>query len=104
MVNANNRPLYPGEDPVPKVQEAGWTPGPVWTGVENLAPTGIRSLFILDSSSNLNPIVITGNELGLRCGMWELSVMLNPPSKSMKYFCKVYLLTLVIRQFVCSDH
>ena len=24
------------------VQEAGWTPGPVWTGAENLAPTGTR--------------------------------------------------------------
>ena len=33
----------PGKDPVPIVQEAGWAPGPVWTGVENLAPTGIRS-------------------------------------------------------------
>ena len=32
-----------GKDPVPIVQEAGWTPGPVWTGAENLAPTGIRS-------------------------------------------------------------
>jgi hypothetical protein len=30
-------------DPVPIVQEAGWAPGPVWTGVENLASTGIRS-------------------------------------------------------------
>jgi len=29
--------------PVPIVQEAGWAPGPVWTGVENLASTGIRS-------------------------------------------------------------
>ena len=28
---------------VPIVQEAGWAPGPVWTGAENLAPTGIRS-------------------------------------------------------------
>jgi hypothetical protein len=35
--------LYPGKDPVPIVQEAGWAPRPVWTGVENLAPTGIRS-------------------------------------------------------------
>jgi len=26
------------------VQEAGWAPGPVGTGVENLAATGIRSL------------------------------------------------------------
>ena len=29
--------------PVPIVQEAGWVPGPVWTGAENLAPTAIRS-------------------------------------------------------------
>jgi hypothetical protein len=26
------------KDLVPIVQEAGWAPGPVWTGVENLAP------------------------------------------------------------------
>ena len=32
-----------GKDPVPIVQEAGWALGPVWTGAENLAPTGIRS-------------------------------------------------------------
>jgi hypothetical protein len=37
------RSLLPGKDPVPIVQEAGWAPGPVWTGAENLAPTGIRS-------------------------------------------------------------
>ena len=35
--------LYPGKVPVPIVQEAGWVPGPVWTGEENLALTGIRS-------------------------------------------------------------
>jgi len=35
------RPHFtPGKDPV---QEAGWAPGPVWTGAENLAPTRIRS-------------------------------------------------------------
>ena len=33
----------PGKDPVPIVQEAGWSLGPVWTDAENLAPTGIRS-------------------------------------------------------------
>ena len=32
--------LAPGKDPVPILQEAGWAPGPVWTGVENLAPPG----------------------------------------------------------------
>jgi hypothetical protein len=34
----------PEKDPVPIVQEAGWAPGQVWTGAENLAPNGIRSL------------------------------------------------------------
>jgi hypothetical protein len=33
----------PGKDPVPIVQEAGWAPGPVWTGAKYLSPTGIRS-------------------------------------------------------------
>jgi hypothetical protein len=38
------RTLLPGKkDPVPILQEAGWAPAPVWTGAENLAPTGIRS-------------------------------------------------------------
>jgi len=38
------RPLFTsGKDPVPFAQEAGWAPGRVWTGAENLAPTGIRS-------------------------------------------------------------
>jgi hypothetical protein len=32
----------PGKDLVFIVKEAGWAPGPVWTGAENLAPTGIR--------------------------------------------------------------
>ena len=30
------------KDPVPIVQEAGWAPGTVWTGVENFTPTGFR--------------------------------------------------------------
>ena len=44
VVNATPRPLYSCErDPVAIVQEAEWAPGPVWTGVEKLAPTGIWS-------------------------------------------------------------
>jgi len=43
VVKATSRPLYPGKESVPIVQEAGWASGPVWTGEENLAPTGIRS-------------------------------------------------------------
>jgi hypothetical protein len=38
------RPLFtPKKDLEPIVQEAGWAPTPVWTGAENLAPTGIQS-------------------------------------------------------------
>ena len=32
----------PGKDPVPIVQEGGWAPGPVWTGVKNLALPGFN--------------------------------------------------------------
>ena len=43
-VSATPRLLFiPRKHPVPIVQEAGWAPRLVWTGVENLAPTGIRS-------------------------------------------------------------
>jgi hypothetical protein len=35
--------ITPRKDPVPIVQETVWAPGPVWTGVEYLAHTGIRS-------------------------------------------------------------
>ena len=41
VVNGTPRPQ--GRDLVPIVQEAGWASGRVWTGAENLAPTGIRS-------------------------------------------------------------
>jgi len=33
----------PRKDPGPILQEAVWAPGSVWTGAENLFPTGIRS-------------------------------------------------------------
>jgi hypothetical protein len=43
-VSVTPRPLFTlGKDPVPIVQETGRAPGPVCTGVENLAPTGIGS-------------------------------------------------------------
>ena len=43
-VSVMPRPLFtPRKDPVSIVQEAGWAPGPVWTGVENLASAKIRS-------------------------------------------------------------
>jgi len=42
-VSVTHRPLFtPGKEPVSIVQKAGWAPWPVWTGADNLAPTGIR--------------------------------------------------------------
>jgi len=39
MVSFTHRPHpTPGKDPVPIVQETGWSSGPVWTSAENLAP------------------------------------------------------------------
>ena len=33
MVSSTPRPHFtPGKDPVPILHEAGWAPGPVWTG------------------------------------------------------------------------
>jgi hypothetical protein len=43
----------PGKDTVPIVQEAGWAPGAVWIGAENLAPTGIRSQDLLARGESL---------------------------------------------------
>ena len=37
MVNTSPDRFTPGKDPLPIVQEAGWAPGPAWTGGENLA-------------------------------------------------------------------
>jgi hypothetical protein len=42
VVSTTLWPLYPRKDPVPIVQDARWAPGPVWTCVKNLAPTGIQ--------------------------------------------------------------
>ena len=44
VVSTTPRLLYPRErEPIPILQEARCSPGPVWKGAENLAPTGIRS-------------------------------------------------------------
>ena len=43
----------PGKGPVLIVLEAGWASGPVWTGAENLAPTGIRSPNLQTCSESL---------------------------------------------------
>jgi len=37
VVSSTPRPHFTaGKDPVPNLQEAGWAPGPVWTGGKSL--------------------------------------------------------------------
>ena len=43
VVNATPQLVYPGKNPVPNAQEAGWDPGPVGTGEKNFSVTGIGS-------------------------------------------------------------
>jgi hypothetical protein len=87
VVSSTPRPYFtPGKDPVPIVQEAGWAPGPVWTGAENLAPTGIRSpdhpahsqsLYRLSYPAHLCDLYSSPNIIWVkksrrnRCGMWH---------------------------------
>jgi hypothetical protein len=53
-VSVTPRPLFTlGQDVVHIVQEVGWATGPVWTGAENLAPTGIRSPYRPASGQSL---------------------------------------------------
>jgi hypothetical protein len=44
-------------------REAGWAPGYVWTGAENLAPTGIRSPDRLSRSQSLYRLSYPGPPL-----------------------------------------
>ena len=59
-VSCPGRSLPPGKDPVPIVQEAGWAQGPVWTGAENLDPTGIRPPDRPASNQSLNRLSYLG--------------------------------------------
>ena len=50
----------PGKHPEHIVKEVGWAQGPVWTGAENLAPTGIRSPVRPAPSDSLYRLSYTG--------------------------------------------
>ena len=74
----------PGKDPVPIVQEAGWAPGPVCTGAENFAPTGVRSPDRPARSQSLYRLrypvhVENSSSVGAtaRCGFWPVEQYLS---------------------------
>ena len=64
MVSVTLRPLFtPGKDQILILQEAGWAPGPVWTGTEIVTPTGIRSPDFPARSSVAIPTELPGLRL-----------------------------------------
>jgi hypothetical protein len=68
----------PGKDPVPIVQEAGWAPGPVWVGAENLSPTGVRSADLSARSESVYRLSYPRCHVGLeyyRRGLYGLHVL-----------------------------
>ena len=74
-------------DPVPIVQEAGWTPEPVWTGAENLAHTGIRSPDRPARSESLYRLSYPG-PFGHK-GVSILNFLPIPPRETITVFYKI---------------
>ena len=66
--------LYPGKDAVPIVQEAVWAPGPVWTGAENLAPTGILSPDRPASSQSLYRLIYPAHNISVEFDQFSMPV------------------------------
>ena len=67
VVSGTPRPHFtPGKDPVPILQEAGWAPGPVWTGGKSRPhrdsipdrPTRSQSLYRLSYPDSLSKCCI----------------------------------------------
>ena len=88
-VSVTPRPFFPpGKDPVPIVQEAGWAPGPVWTGAENLAPSGILSPDCPARSQSLYRLSYPGPHQYLHT-WWNIQ-MKTPcvPADPLKYIAK----------------
>jgi hypothetical protein len=48
---------------LPILKEAGWAPGQVWMGVENLTPTGIRSPYCPACSNSLYRLSYPGPQV-----------------------------------------
>jgi hypothetical protein len=60
VVNATPLPIYPRKkDPLHIVRGAGWTTGPVWSGGENLASTGMYEIYLTHFELYLFRAVLT---------------------------------------------
>ena len=68
-----SRPLTPGRQGVPILQEAGWPPVPVWVDAENFAPNGIRSPNHPARSESPYRVSYPGQESISSIGVWHFA-------------------------------
>jgi hypothetical protein len=80
--------------PVPIVQEAGWAPGPVWTGAENLAP---QPRFDPPDRPARSESLCRLSYPGTRGHHFPLNMKLcGPRSRSVRFIKEKYLLILAV--------
>jgi len=102
-------PLFTlGKDSVPIVQEAGWAPGPVWTGAKNLANTRIRSLYRPARSQLLYWLSYTAHNSDGNRVLYSLAFVLNSSSWSATSIVKLVLCVCRWKTYseirVCTDY
>jgi hypothetical protein len=88
----------PGKDPVPIVQEAGWAPGPVCTGAENLAPPGFDPRTVQPVASHYTNYTTRPTFL-TKYAIQMLLCLLRLVSNIKSNICIVYY---VLFQILCS--
>jgi len=69
----------PTWDPVPIVKEAGWAPGPVWTGEENLAPPPPNGIWSPDRparSESLYRLRYPGPQVVVPVLFWQIIIII----------------------------
>jgi hypothetical protein len=93
-VNVTPRPLFTTRnDPVSILQKAGWAPGPVLTGAENLASTGIRSRTVKPVASRYTGYATWPTKHTIHCVkkvsfyIWQYITYFPPRSKGCSTVC-----------------
>jgi len=74
------RSFSPWNDLVPILYEAGWTSGPVWTGVENLGPNGIRSQIVQPIANPYTDWAIPAHNRTVRSSVMCINGVINSGS------------------------
>jgi hypothetical protein len=90
------RSLPPGKDSVPMVQEAGWAPGPVWTGAKNLAPPGF-------DPRTVQPVASRYTDWATRTQTSDSYCSMNPSNSTKKPFLYEIRLYANFSVFWCEE-